>query len=222
MLWDEYDVHGEWAQRIYDEYKGCLAAVGLSGKFTSGDNAKKYRQEVKNKFVFPLFFGSSAYSVAGNLQLPQDVVSFLVGEFWSVFEGILEWQKEIVSLYERRGYVETLTGRRRYMPCSYNEQINHPIQGTASDIVVDAGNRLQDIGIQFNMNIHDDLSFFMRPQEKKIRKIGQEMCRPSFDFINVPLVIEVESGQNWYEQKPIAVFSSDKTFKFHSGEEHGR
>lgn len=215
MLWDEYDVHGNWAQRLHDEYRGCLRAIGIKGKFSDSEVAKKYRQEVKNKWVFPLFFGASAYSVAGNLNLPQDVASYLYDEFWSVFEGIHEWQKEVVSLYDRRGYVETLTGRRRYAPCSYNEQINHPIQGTASDIVIDASTRLQDKGIQFNLNVHDDLTFLMKATKKSVRRIAREMCRPTFDFINVPLVIEVKSGPNWSDQKEFGVYSSNETFNHH-------
>jgi len=215
MLWDEYDVHAEWAQRLVDEYHGCLRAIGIKGKFSDSAVAKQYRQEVKNKWVFPLFFGANEYSVAGNLNLPQDVASYLYHEFWSIFEGIHEWQKELTSLYDRRGYVETLTGRRRYAPCSYNEQINHPIQGTASDIVIDASTRLQDKGIQFNLNVHDDLTFLMKATKKAVRRIAREMCRPTFDFVNVPLVIEVKSGPNWYAQKEIGVFSSNKTFNHH-------
>jgi len=215
MLWDEYDVHMEWAQRIYDEYHGCLRTMGIEGRFRDKDVAKQYRQEVKNKWVFPLFFGASAYSAAGNLNLPMDVANYLYSEFWSVFEGIHEWQKELVSKYDRRGYVETLTGRRRYAPCSYNEQINHPIQGTASDIVIDASIRLQDKGIPFNLNVHDDLTFIMPSDKKRIRTIAREMCRPTFDFVNVPLVIEVKLGPNWHDQSPVGDYSSNKTFNHH-------
>lgn len=214
MLWDEYDVHMEWATRIHDEWKGCLKAMNISEKWSAG-GSKKFRQEVKNKWVFPLFFGAQEYSVANNLNLPSGVASYLYEEFWSVFEGIHEWQAELISKYERHGYVETLTGRRRYAPCSYNEQINHPIQGTASDIVVDASSRLQDKGIQFNLNVHDDLTFLMRNDKKRIRTIAKEMCRPNHDFINVPLLIEVEGGPNWYDQKELAVYASDKDFNFH-------
>ena len=215
MLWDEYDVHDEWAQRIHDEFKSCLKVIGIGGKFSDPKVRKEYRQEVKNQFVFPLFFGSNAYSVASNLNLPDDVAGYLYNEFWDVFEGIKDWQAETASFYDANGYVETLTGKRRYAPCSYNEQINHPIQGTAADIVNDAANRLLDKGIQFNVNVHDDLTFIAKRTKKLIRTIAREMCRPSFDFINVPLVVEVESGPNWYEQEQVGVYSSNKTFKYH-------
>lgn len=214
MLWDEYDVHMEWADRIHDEWKGCLKAMGIKEKWSDG-GSKKYRQEVKNKWVFPLFFGSQAYSVQNNLQMPSGVASWLYDEFWSVFEGIKEWQDELISRYNRVGYVETLTGRRRYAPCSYNEQINHPIQGTASDIVVAASTRLQDKGIQFNLNIHDDLTFLMENNKKQMKAIAKEMCRPVHDFVNVPLLIEIEGGPNWYDQKELAKYASDKDFNFH-------
>lgn len=215
MLWDEYDVHDEWAERIHDEYKRCLKAVGISGKFSDPEVRKEYRQQVKNRWVFPLFFGSNAYSVAADLNLPDNVAGYLYNEFWEVFGGIKDWQAETASFYDSHGYVETLTGKRRYAPCSYNEQINHPIQGTAADMVNDAANRLLDKGIQFNINVHDDLTFIAKRTKKLIRKIAAEMCRPTFDFINVPLVVEVESGPNWYEQEEAGIFSSNKTFKYH-------
>lgn len=215
MLWDEYDVHMEWAQRIHDEWKGCLKAMHIDGKWSDDGVPKLYRQEVKNKWVFPLFFGSNERSVAENLNMPGEVAKHLYREFWSVFEGIKEWQEELLSFYDKNGYVETLTGKRRNAPCSYNEIINHPIQGTASDIVVDAGNRLRKKGFQYNLNVHDDLTFLMRNDPKQIKAIAKEMCRPSFDFINVPLLIEIEAGKNWAEQKPIGEYSSDKDFKFH-------
>lgn len=215
MLWDEYDVHANWAQRIHDEYKGCLRAIGIEGRFSDPDVAHQYRQEVKNKWVFPLFFGATEWSVAGNLHLPQNVATYLYQEFWSVFEGIRAWQHETALEYDLCGYVETLTGRRRYAPCNWNEQINNPIQGTASDIVVGASNRLQDRGIQFNLNVHDDLTFIMKADKKKIRKIAREMCRPAFDFINVPLVVEVKAGPNWHDQKLVGVYSSNETFNYH-------
>jgi len=215
MLWDEYDVHGEWAQRIWDEYHACLKVIGIKGKGSDPAVMKKYRQEVKNKWVFPLFFGATSWSVAKNLNLPHDVADFLYDEFWEIFAGIKEWQQELISRYNKVGYVETLTGRRRNAPCSYNEQINHPIQGTASDIVVAASSRLQDKGIQFNLNVHDDLTFLMELDKRKVKQIAKEMCRPVHSFVNVPLVIEVEAGPNWYKQKPIGVYASDKDFNFH-------
>ena len=215
MLWDSYDVHMEWATRIHDEWRGCLKAMGIEGKFSDPAVAKKYRQEVKNKWVFPLFFGAQEYSVANNLNMPTSVVGNLYDEFWGIFAGIKEWQEELISRYERVGYVETLTGRRRHAPCNYNEQINHPIQGTASDIVCAAGARLQDKGIQFNLNVHDDLSFIMANDEKQIKQIAKEMCRPVHDFVNVPLLVEVEGGPTWSDQKSIVEYASDKDFNFH-------
>lgn len=215
MLWDEYDVHLNWAERIHDEFKGCAKAMAIEGKWSNPDVVKKYRQEVKNKWVFPLFFGSQEYSVRNNLNLPGRVSEFLYDEFWGIFGGIKEWQDELVSKYNRYGYVETLMGLRRYAPCSYNEQINHGIQGTAAELVFDVSERLVRKGIQFNLNITDDLTFLMENDKKKIKSIAKEMCRPCHDFINVPLVVEVEAGRNWYAQKAIAEYSSDKTFNFH-------
>ena len=224
-LWTGYDIHAYWGARIlkaYPRYKDYLIK-----EFTlNGDDDKKIlktaRQEAKNKWVFPQFFGSSHKSCARDLHVPEDVAEDLMAEFWDEFQGVLKWQKRLLQKYERDLYVETLTGRRRRWAMTKNEIINHPIQGTAADIVLEAMCALSERSLveenpdlQPNLNVHDDLSGIV-PDDNHltvhIDTLVREMCLPRFDFINVPLLVEVSKGPRWNELKEVAVYRSDDLF----------
>ena len=83
----------------------------------------------------------------------------------------------------------------------------------AFDIVQDAMNRLselEDETLQAVFQIHDDLGFYIpdRELEDKTELIAREMCSVPFDFVTVPITVEVSIGRNWYNQKEIGVFKS--------------
>lgn len=223
-LWTGYDIHGYWADRVLKEYPGY--SDYLIREFSlNGDDVKAIRktarQEAKNKWVFPQFFGSSHKSCARDLNIPVNIAEDLAKEFWDEFKGVKRWQDKLIQNYERKLYVETLTGRRRRRAMTKNELINMPIQGTAADIVTAAMNALSersvmegDEDLHPNLNVHDDLSFII-PNEnlpKVLPIIAEEMCRHRFDFINVPLLVEASSGQRWNGLKEIAVYRSDDIF----------
>jgi DNA polymerase I-like protein with 3'-5' exonuclease and polymerase domains len=153
--------------------------------------------------------------------LPEDVADDLAKEFWDEFEGVKKWQKKVLQKYEKTLYVETLGGRKRRGALSLNQVINHPIQGTALDIVTEGMNVLSeraeaedDAELQPVINVHDDLTFYISDEtlERKLPVIAHEMCKPRFDYINVPLIIEVSVGHRWHEVQEIAKYRSDKLF----------
>ena len=206
-LWEEYDVHYEWAERIAHMHPAC---VGGKRYLKDKKVMKTFRGDIKNQWVFPLFFGAVVGSVAKANELPIEKAKKLYEEFWDMFEGVHEWQREVEKQYLIDGYVEMLTGRRRYAPINWNRIINSPIQGTAADIVVDGMTRLSEKGEQAVMQIHDDLTFYIPDElvDEKLPIIAKEMCSSNFDFINVPLTVEASIGTNWYNQEDVAVFKS--------------
>ena len=122
-----------------------------------------------------------------------------------------------MSSYWAAGYVETATGQRRHEPMNRNEIINHPIQGTAGHLVIDAQARISEFAyaadlpeLQPIMNIHDDLSFYLPEDEAEelIEVIAEKMCCCPFDFLTVPLSVEVSIGRNWADKEEIATFYS--------------
>lgn len=221
-LWTGYDIHGFWADRFlkrYPRWSDYLAATFGIDRDDAAKIRKTGRQEAKNKWVFPQFFGSSYKSCSRDLHIPEDVAEELAEEFWREFAGVLKWQKKLAEKYERDLYVETLTGRRRRGAITKNELINTPVQGTAADIVTRAMCELSELSyleddphLHPNLNVHDDLSTIMPHWDHRARidRIAAEMCKPRFDFINVPLIVEASVGQRWNELKEIHVYRSNE------------
>ena len=214
-VWNRLDIHMEWAEKFAWAHP---ANVG-GKKFLKDKQAlKKFRGEIKNTVVFPLFFGSATSSVAASLNMPMSVTEPLVEEFWAEYDEVKKWQKSVINRYYKTGYVETLTGFRRRGPLNKNKIINTPIQGTASDIVIDGMNRLSEysqktgcIIYQPVMNIHDDLTFVMPKVgfENHLEVAVGEMLKCKFGFINVPLSVEVSIGENWGEMEEVGTYFSN-------------
>lgn len=227
-LWSGYDIHGYWADRILAEHPKTKDRIIRDYKVEGDDSSairKKLRDETKNRWVFPQFFGSSYRSCATGLALPEHIAEELSKEFWDEFSGVLKWQKKIMEGYQKNLYVETLTGRRRRGAMTKNELINHPIQGTAADIVTEAMTALsvmsdveEDDEYQASLNVHDDLSFLLSDQtiDAKIPVIAAEMCRHRFPFVNVPLIVEVQVGVRWNDLTEIGVYRSNEIFSIPS------
>ena len=221
-MWTDYDIHGFWYQRLAKLHPAYKDFLVTEFDVPGDDEAKLFkvgRQEAKNKWVFPQFFGSSPFSCAKNLHVPDDIAEKLAGEFWDTFSGVKRWQKRLLKTYERQLYSETLTGRKRRGPMTLNEIINNPIQGTASDIVTDAQNRLSEMALEIDqpqfiapLNVHDDLTFLIPDEtlDQDIQTIARYMCDSQFEFINVPIVVEVSVGKRWDKIEEIAKYRSDR------------
>lgn len=225
-MWTSYDIHAFWAERFVHHY-GEIKDWIVSEFDVDWDEKgmKTLRQEAKNKWVFPMFFGSSHRSCAKSLHVPEDVAEAIAEEFWDTFDGVKRWQKRLVAKYERDFYVETLGGRRRRGPMTLNEIINTPIQGTGADIVTDAQNKCSEYAdvnmiewIEPPINVHDDLSFLIPEDiiEEQTPRIARIMCDCRFSYVNVPIVVEAgRAAKHWHEVKEVAVYRSDE-FGFHT------
>jgi uracil-DNA glycosylase family 4 len=218
-LWEGYDIHMAWAERIARDYP----KVVRSRHGSLNDKALgKFRSEVKNEMVFPLFYGSRMESAARNLDIPIRIFEPIFRDFHGQFKVIFDWQMKLLRFYERNGYVECLTGRRRHGPMSSNEAINSPIQGTASDVVVDAGDRLAEHSFETDqpwlhplINIHDDWTFII-PEEvlpESVETIIHFMLDVPFSWVTTPIQVEAAIGRNWYEMEDIGKFESHKFLK---------
>jgi uracil-DNA glycosylase family 4 len=211
-LWERYDVHQDWAERIAYDYP---ARVGGKKNLTDKKAMKDFRTDIKNQWTFPLFFGAQLKSVAGYLSIPENVLRPHYKKFWREFEGVKNWQEELKKFYYEYGYVECLTGRRRHGPLSLNQILNSPVQGTACEIVMDAMSRLSETGdplLQPELQIHDDLTFIRVPEEQidvVAEKVIDKMLDVPFDFINVPITAEMSVGENWMQLEEVGTYSSD-------------
>jgi len=216
-LWEHYDVHMAWAKTLSEKFAYVLVPYLKKTKQDEAKALKLFRSDVKNQWTFPLFYGSQLTSVAEALKIPANDLRTQFNRFWEMFAEVKRWQERVLKNYHAKGYVETLTGRRRWEPLGFNECINSPIQGTASDIVVDAMRRVASHAYETGlwnraarMNIHDDLSFYLPEDtlEEDIAAIVEIMCVCPFDFINVPITVEMYVGSRWGEQKEIGQVES--------------
>lgn len=213
----DFDVHKFWAERVAMAYPRAAGVQTFEEYLADKSVQKAFRGIIKNTLVFPAFYGSSVKSIARSLNIPIHIMESIFVEFWETYPTIKQWQQQINHFANRNGYVENLLGRRRRMPIGWNELINMPIQSLSSDIVMNAMYRLSrkawELGrpqYQPRLNIHDDLTFIvpLATLERDMLFIAKEMTDVPFDFLNVPIAIEVSVGKNWGSMKDIKVFKS--------------
>jgi uracil-DNA glycosylase family 4 len=208
-LWDDYDIHMEWAQK----YAKVYPKAGVADK--------KLRSIIKNKLVFPAMFGAANESIAGYLNAPVDKIDNLMDEFWATFGGLKKWQDKLMKDYYETGWVESPTGRRHRYPLTRNQAINFPVQSVACDVVCDAMNRLSFLAVETGkwhlhpvLNIHDDLTFVIPDNDTILEESIQTICRtmltPPYRCVNVPLSVSCSMGPTWYGMAEIGKFWSHK------------
>ena len=223
-IWDGYDIHGYWSKRLLevagDMWKN-LWWKRLDRPKDEKTFLKMLRNHIKNAWTFPLFFGAGFRKCSGLLLMDEDLVKKTTYEFWQDFGGVKTWQEDLSSFYIKHGYVQNLNGgRKRREPMTYNEMINDPIQGSASDIVVDAWNRLSehyDRGqfarpeFQATLCIHDDLTFEIPTSEldESIKTIVKYMLEVPFEWAHaVPLEVEVKVGDSWGDMEDYGTYNN--------------
>lgn len=212
-FWDRYDIHSDWAEELARAYPRWVEE-GVKVMARDKKVFKIYRDKAKNKFVFPSFFGAQPPSIAGNLRIPVKKIEHVREIFFDRFGGVSEWHEQVHLDYRKYGYITSLSGLRRRAPVPRNQAINAPIQADEVCIVLDAMNRLSEYGqydLQPNMEIHDDLTFIW--PKKKVEKLAEivikEMIAIKFDWINVPLQVEMSIGDNWADLEEVGKYSSD-------------
>jgi uracil-DNA glycosylase family 4 len=222
-LWEHYDIHMDWILKITNKFPKLLEPHRTEENNTEKKVIKSFRQFFKSEWTFPLFFGSELDPVAARWKIPVYKLQPFYDEFWDRYAEVRKWQRRLIAQYKKDGYVSSLTGRRRYGPLSINELINSPIQGTASDIVVDAMERLAKKGyeedrpqLQPRLNVHDDLTFYLPDDsiEEDLEDIIEIMCQPKFSWLNVPITIEIKLGKSWGKLEELADVESSEEFGY--------
>ncbi|MFZ4503413.1 MAG: DNA polymerase I [Methylovulum sp.] len=165
---------------------------------------------------FGLIYGMSAYGLAQQLGITRNQANDYIALYFARYPGVKMYMDEIKARAHEQGYVETLLGRRLYLPeiksknaarRQYAERtaINAPMQGTAADIIkqaminVDHWLYEQSIDAKLIMQVHDELVFEVA--ENIIKEfsatITHLMC--SAMVLDVPLVVDIGVGDNWDE-----------------------
>ena len=181
------------------------------------DVTPKMRREAK-AVNFGIIYGISEYGLARNLGIPFSTAKEYIERYFATYSAVKDYMNTNVEFAREHGYVSTLTGRRRFIPelKSANVNIrqfgeraamNMPLQGSSADIIkiamINVERRLQSEGLHAKLilQVHDELVLDC-PLEEKDR--AAELLQHEMENavkLEVPLTVEVHSGNNWYDAK---------------------
>jgi len=198
---DGLDVHSATAAEVFD--------VGIDA--VSGDQRRKAKA-----INFGLIYGMSAFGLGKQLGIGRNEAQEYIDLYFSRYPGVAEYMARTRERAHEAGYVETLRGRRLYLPeinarnrqrqqAAERTAINAPMQGTAADIIKMAMLAVDDWLIQSRiparmiMQVHDELVFEV--EEPAVDELCETVSRlmSSVSLLDVPLVVEAGTGDNWDE-----------------------
>ncbi len=165
---------------------------------------------------FGIIYGITAYGLAQRMDIPTGEARQLIDDYFKTFPKVKQYMETAKDEARRKGYAETLYGRRRYLPDinSHNatvrgfaerNAINAPIQGSEADIIklamIYIWQRFKAEGLRSKMTlqVHDELNFSVYPDEAEQvqRIVVQEMQEAA--KLQVPLTVDAGWGDNWLE-----------------------
>ncbi|WP_117237084.1 DNA polymerase I [Thermus sediminis] len=165
---------------------------------------------------FGVLYGMSAHRLSQELAIPYEEAQAFIERYFRGFPRVRAWIEGTLEEGRRRGYVETLFGRRRYVPdlnarvksvreAAERMAFNMPVQGTAADLMklamVRLFPRLEAMGARMLLQVHDEL-VLEAPREKAeaVAQMAKEVMEGVYPLA-VPLVVEVGIGEDWLSAK---------------------
>ena len=165
---------------------------------------------------FGIMYGISAFGLSQRLKIPRAEARKIIDDYFESFPSISAYITDVLASARENGYVETIFGRKRYLPdinsrnatvrsLAERNAINAPIQGTSADIIklamINVSRRISEAGLRSRMvlQIHDELVFDAPAEEAgRLREIALEEME-NVVRLSVPLTVECNYGKNWLE-----------------------
>lgn len=165
---------------------------------------------------FGLIYGMSAFGLGNQLGIDRGAAQHYIDRYFTRYPGVKNYMDQTKALAKQQGYVETVFGRRLYLPeinarnaqrRQYAERtaINAPMQGTAADLIKMAMIRIdrwleeQAPPVKMLMQVHDELVFEVPHTRLEEFKAEIEKLMLGEQLLKVPLVLDIGSGKNWDE-----------------------
>ena len=165
---------------------------------------------------YGIAYGMSAFGLAQRLGIARKEAAEIIDHYFAQFPGIRKYMSDTIESARQHGYVETITGRRRYLRdirssnatvrnAAERLAINTPIQGTAADMIKLAMIQIQrelaarKLKTRMILQVHDELLFDLyKPEEAEVRAVVEERMKTAIP-LDVPIVVEIGVGKNWLE-----------------------
>jgi len=167
---------------------------------------------------FGIIYGQSAFGLSQNLKISRSDAQQIIDSYFQQYPSIQQYMQETISKAKENGYVETICGRKRYLPdirsanasvrgFAERNAINSPIQGSAADIIklamIKVYNEMKNHQLKSNilLQVHDELVFDVHKSEVDIMTelVKTNMENPAKLSIEIPLKVEIGIGENWLD-----------------------
>ncbi|MGI4789706.1 MAG: DNA polymerase I [Janthinobacterium lividum] len=200
------DIHAQTARRIFE---------------VPEDEAVTSDQRRQAKTInFAVIYGASPFRVSSELGIDFARAAELIKAYLDLYPSVRAYLETILEGAREKGYVQTLLGRRRYVPdinsrvfqfrqSAEREAANMPVQGTSADIIklamLHVASALADsnLGAHMVLQVHDELLFECPTAEvRQLSKLVKDAMQNAYP-LDVPLKAEVKSGHNWWDVTPV-------------------
>ncbi len=165
---------------------------------------------------FGLIYGMSAFGLSKQLSITFNEARNYIGRYFERYPGVQHYMETVRQRAARQGFVETVFGRRLYLPditvansarrqAAERTAINAPMQGTAADIIkmamisTDRWLRSEKLSTRMIMQVHDELVLEVPEHELEIVELGLKRCMETAASLDIPLVVDIGVGTNWNE-----------------------
>jgi len=185
--------------------------------FNIKDEPTSDQRRAAKAINFGLIYGISAYGLAKQLKIDNVEAKGIIDTYFARYKRVKEFMEELKELASKQEYVETMHGRKVFLPnishsnfqvrsAAERTAINAPIQGTAADIIKIAMINIKEWLIRENihnvfmiMQVHDELVFEI--EDSDIHRYGDKISdlMGSAEKLSVPLLVNTFSGSNWQE-----------------------
>ncbi|HRY37053.1 MAG TPA: DNA polymerase I [Candidatus Magasanikbacteria bacterium] len=205
-------------ERDLDIHKATAAAINN----VPIDKVTKEMRRAAKAINFGILYGMGSYGLSWRAEITQYQAKLFIDKYFQQFSGVKKYLDNTIEFVKEKGYAETLFGRRRYIPelLSGNRQlqnaaermsINHPVQGTAADLMkmamIAVEKKLKEWPkekqnkVKMILQVHDELVFELSEDikeelEQTIKEAMEKVC-----VLRVPIKVDVNFGKSWGEMK---------------------
>lgn len=194
---EDKDIHTATASEVFEV------------PFEEVDSEMRRRAKAVN---FGIAYGMGAFSLADNLGISRKEAKQIIDRYFSRFKNVKNYMSDVVEEAKEKTYVESILGRRRYVPELQSSNailrkngeriaINSPMQASASDIVKKAMVELgcDDLGAKMLLQVHDELIFEVDEDKADALIDKVKTCMENVIELDVPLKVNASKGKSWKE-----------------------
>ena len=209
---NDEDIHATTASQVF----------GVDPDAVTADQRRRAKV-----FNFGVLYGLGEFGLSTREGITREEAAAFIETYFSKYPKVREWREGVITSCREQGYAETLAGRRRLIPeiRSSNGQIraaaervavNMPTQGTASDIIkiamnkIDAELRERDLATKMILQVHDELIFEGPTKERDdVQELVLRIMPQSLE-LDVPLKVDVKVGKSWGELEDVEAVASGR------------